>query len=154
MFKEFGFAGFLEQFFGSHQGGQMFGDSVQRRGPGVRCAVLLRQLDFFPVGPDLVHIFHLDVAKDVRMAAHEFVGEMPRDVFEVKRAALARQLAMEHDLKKQVAQFFRHLVIVAGFDGVEQFIDFLDGVKAERAMILFAVPGAALRRAQLGRDLQ
>ena len=70
---------------------------------------------------------------------------MPRHVFEIKRAALARQLAMENDLQKQIAQFLRHLLIVAGFDGVDQFIDFLDGVKAKGTVVLFAVPGAALR---------
>ena len=95
------------------------------------CAVLFRRLDLLPVGPDLIDILHLDIAENMRMAAYQLVRDLPRHALEIERAALARQLAMKNHLQEQVAQFFRHFVVVAAVDGVDQFIDFLDGVKAQ-----------------------
>lgn len=79
---------------------------------------------------------------------------MPRDFLEIKRAALAGQLAVKNHLQQQVAQFLRHLVIVARLDGVNQFIHLLDGVTAQRHVVLLAIPGATRGRTQAGHDLQ
>ena len=105
--------------------------------------MLLGALDFLPIGPDLVHILDLQISKHMRMAANQFIGDVAGHFFKIKRASLAGKLAMKDDLKQKVPEFLGHFVVVAGFDGIEQFIDLLDCVPAQREMVLFAVPGAA-----------
>ena len=81
----------------------MFWNPVERGGAFVARALLLGVFDLLPVGPDFVHVLDLGVTEDVRMAADEFVHEMPRDLFEIKRAPFLRHLAMENDLQQQIA---------------------------------------------------
>ena len=61
---------------------------------------------------------------------------------------------MENHLQQQIAQFLGHLVVVARLDGVNQFIDLLNRVAAQRLMVLLAVPRTARRRAQPGHDFE
>ncbi len=100
--------------------------------PRVFRPVLLGLFDFFPVRPDFVHVFDFRRAEDMRMAADQFIHEMPRDFFKIKRAAFARELAMKNHLQQQIAQFLGHLDVVARLNGVNQFIDFLNRVAAQR----------------------
>ena len=116
--------------------------------------MLFRALDFFPVSPDLIDVFDFYIAKHMRMAANQLVGDVPGDVLEIERAAFLRQLTMENDLQQQIAKFLFQLVIVTGFDRVEQFIDFLHRVPPQRAMILLAIPRAAFGRTQLRHDIE
>ena len=132
----------------------MFWDAVQGGRARMAGAVLFGGFDFFPVGPDFVHVFDFEVAEDMRMAANEFFGDAPGYLLEIKRAALAGQLAVENHLQQQIAQFLGHFLIVARLDRVHQFVDFLDGVKAEGHVVLLAVPGAALRGTEPGHDSQ
>ena len=67
-------------------------------------------------------------------------------------AALPRHLRVEDDLQQEVAEFLDHLVVVAGLDGVHQFINLFDGVMAQGDVILFPIPRAALGRTQGGHD--
>ena len=90
--------------------------------------LLLGVLDFLPVRPDFVHALDFGLPKDMRMPAHELFHDQPADLFEIKRAAFARQLAVEDDLQQQIAEFLGHFVVVLRLDGVNQFIDLLDGV--------------------------
>ena len=68
--------------------------------------------------------------------------------------------AARHHVVEPIAQLLSQTVHCrapiqsAGFNGVEQFIHFLHRVPAQRAMILLAVPGTALRRTQLCHDLE
>ena len=116
------------------------------------CSVLLRAFDLLPVRPHLVHVLDLHISKDMRMAANQFVRDMAGDFLEIKRAPLGRELAVKHDLEQQIAEFLRQFMIVTGLDGIEQLINFLDRVPAQRKMVLLAVPRAALRRAQPRHD--
>ena len=141
-------ARFLDQFFGVKQGGKMPGDSVEYGRAFVARPLLLRVLDLFPVRPDLIDILHFHIAEDMRMAPNEFVRDMTGDFFEVERTAFLRELAVENDLQQEIAQLLRHFVIVFGFNGIKQLIDFLHRVKAQRHVILLAVPGTAIRRTQ------
>lgn len=117
-------------------------------------AVLLGALDSLPVDPDLVDVPDRDVPEDVRMTPHQFVGEPLADGVEVEYTAFPGQLGVKDDLKQQVAQFLRQFVIIPGLDGVEEFVDFLDGMPAQGLVILLAVPGAALRGAERRHDLE
>src|ERR1035437_10355533 len=132
----------------------MFRNSVQRGMARVFGAVFFRLLDFFPVRPDFVHVFDFGFAENVRMAADQFINEMPRDLFKIKRAALVRQLAVENYLQQQIAQFLGHLNVVARLDGVNQFINFLNRVAAQRQVRLLAVPRTARGRTQPRHDFE
>src|ERR1017187_1989462 len=149
-----GLARFLHQFFGAEQGGQVFRNAVERGMARVPRPVLFRALDFLPVRPNLVHVFDFRRPKNVRMTADEFFHEHAADFLEIKRAALARELAVENHLQQQIAEFLGHLVIVARLDGVNQFINLLDGMAAQRHVALLAVPRTARGRAQPRHDLQ
>ena len=132
----------------------MFGNAVQRRRASVPRALLLGAFDLLPVGPDLVDILDAHITEHMRMAADQFVGDVTRHLVEIERAAFAAQLAMEDDLQQQIAEFLGQFMIIARFDGIDQFVDFFDRMPAQRTMILFPVPGAAVRRAQLGHHFQ
>ena len=93
--------------------------------------VLLGPLDLLPVRPDLVHVLDAEFAEDVRMPADQLVSDAAGDFLEIKRAAFPGQLAVEHDLQEQIAQFLFQFVVVPGFDGVEQLIDLLDRMPAQ-----------------------
>ncbi len=124
---------FFTSFAGSQQGRQMLRDAVQGGRPRVPGPVLLGPLDLLPVRPDLVHVLDLEVAEHVRMPADQLVGDVAGDLLEVKSAAFPGQLAVEHDLQEQIAQFLLQFVVVPGFDGVQQLIDLLDRVPAQRS---------------------
>src|ERR1043166_2161002 len=130
------------------------GDAGQGRGAGVPGAVLFGLFDLLPLRPDGIDGFGFGVAKDVRVAADELLDDVPGDFFKIKRAAFARELAMEDDLQEQVAKFLQHFVIVSGLDGVNQFVNLLDGMEAQAHMILLPVPRTTRRRAQPGHDAQ
>ena len=153
-FEEFGFARFFNEFFGVEKGGQVFGNSVEGAGAFVFGTGFFGFLDFLPLGPNFIDGFGVGFAEDVGMAAQKFVGDVPRDGVEIEGAAFVGELAMEDDLEQKIAEFFGHFVVVAGFDGVHQFIDFLDGVEAEAHVILFAIPRAAGRGTKARHDFE
>ena len=78
--------------------------------------------------------------------------EQAADLFKIKRAAFARQLAMKNNLQQQITEFLGHLVVVARLDGVNQFIDLLDGVAPQRHVALLAVPRTTRGRAEPSHD--
>ena len=55
--------------------------------------------------------------------------------------------AVEH-IVNAIAEFLGHLVVIARVNGIYQLINFLDGVLAEREMILLTIPRAAVGGAQ------
>jgi hypothetical protein len=127
---EAGFSGFLDEFFDAEEGGQVSGNAVEGGGAFVACAGFLGFLDAVPLGPDGLGGAGLGGAEDVRVSADEFLVERAADVVEIESAAFLGQLGMEYDLEEEVAEFFGEQGVVAGFDGIEQFVDFFDGVVA------------------------
>src|SRR5438105_4863743 len=79
---------------------------------------------------------------------------MPRDRIEIEGTAFFAELAMEHDLQEKIAEFLDQLEIVAGLNGIQQFIHFLDGVPAEGEVILLAVPRATGGRTKPSHDFE
>ena len=61
---------------------------------------------------------------------------------------------MEHDLKQQIPKFLEHFLVVPGFDCIEQLVNFLDGVKTNALMVLFAVPWTTVWCPQGCHDFQ
>jgi len=64
------------------------------------------------------------------MTANEFRRDMTSDGVEVKRTAFLAQLTMKYDLEQHIAQFLNHLLVIPGFDSIQQFINFFDSVPA------------------------
>src|SRR5205814_8832145 len=56
-------------------------------------------------------------------------------------------------LQQQVAQLIRQAFPITGVDGVQDLIGLFEQVRLDGVEILFAIPGAAARRPQLGHDL-
>src|SRR5438477_558300 len=81
-----------------------------------------------------------ELAEYVWVAANEFFSDMASDFFEIECAALLCQLTVEHHLEQQITQLLGHLLIVAGLNRIDQFIDLLDGMPAQRFVVLLAVP--------------
>jgi ABC-type polar amino acid transport system ATPase subunit len=117
--------------FGAQQGGQMFGNAVERGMARVPRAVFSARLIF----SQFAQTSSTSLTLVCRKRADGGGSVCPRDaadLFKIKRAAFARELAVENHLQQQIAQFLGHLVVVARLDGVNQFIDLLDGVAAQR----------------------
>ena len=115
-------------------------------------SVLFRALDLFPIRPDFVNIFDLCFSEDVRMAANEFFDKHPANTVKIERLSFARQLTVENDLQQQIAELLGHFVVVTCLDGVNQFINFLNGVAAQGHVRLLTVPWATGRGTQPGHD--
>src|SRR5881396_2619225 len=118
------------------------------------CAPLFGLLNPFPLCPHRLDGLRIGLAEDMWVAPDQLFHDPLRHDCKIEGASFPRQLAMENNLEQQVAQFLGHLVVVRSFDGVQQFVHFLDGVITERAMILFAVPRTAGRRTEPGHDGQ
>lgn len=146
------FARFFDELFGMHQRGQMFWNSIERAPAFAFGAGFFGFFNFLPLRPNFIDGFGVAFAKHVWMAANEFFGNVSGNVIEIKRAALAGELAVKDDLKEKVPKFFEHFVIVGGFDGIDEFVNLFDGVKTQRHVILLAVPGAAGGRAEAGHN--
>jgi hypothetical protein len=96
--------------------------------------------------------FGFDVAEDVGVAANHFVVDFADDVVDGEAAIFGGDLGVEEDLEEEVAELFGEFGIVAGVEGVEDFVGFFDEVGAEGRMGLLAVPGAAAGGAKAGHD--
>ena len=108
--------------------------------------------DLFPVAEDVGGSFGADVAEDVGVAADHFVVNFADDVVDGEAALFGGDLRMEQDLEEEVAEFFGKFGVVAGVEGIEDFVGFFDEVGAEGGVRLFAIPGAATGGAEAGHD--
>src|SRR5262245_60274253 len=114
------------------------------------CSMLFGFLYFLPVGPNLVHILNFDVSKHVRMPTDQLGCDMPRHAIEIEGPAFSGELTMKYHLEQQISQFLLELVVVVGFDRVEEFVNFLHRMPAQRSVVLLPIPGAACGRTQPG----
>jgi hypothetical protein len=106
----------------------------------------------FPVAEDLGGGFGFDFAEDVRVAANHFVVNFADDVVDGEAVLFSGDLRVEEDLKEEVAEFLGEFGVVAGVEGVEDFVGLLDEVGAEGGVGLFAVPGAAAGDTETGHE--
>ena len=108
--------------------------------------------DDFPVAEDLSGVFGALFSEDVGMAANHFLIDFADDVGDGEAAFFVGDLGMEKDLEEQVAELFGELGVIGGLERVEDFVGFLDKIRAKSGVSLFAVPGAAPGRAQTRHD--
>ena len=52
------------------------------------------------------------------MPPDQLINDMPCHRLEIKGAAFPGQLAMKNHLQQQIAQLFRHLLVISGLNGV------------------------------------
>lgn len=115
---------------------------------------LLALLDDFPLLEHLVAGLEFLAAKDVGVPVDQFVGDGTGNVVEVETVGFAGELGVEDDLQQQVAEFLAQGGMVAGLDGVQDFVGFLDQIVAQRPVGLFAVPRATVGAAEALHDLE
>ena len=58
------------------------------------------------------------------------------------------QVAVKHDVVQNIAKLFKNLVTIAGFDGMNKFVDLFNEVLDQLLMSLLGVPWAAARAAK------
>ena len=61
-------------------------------------ALFFGAFDFFPIRPNLIYVFDVGVAENMRMSPNQFIRDVTRDVVKIESTALVSQLAMENDL--------------------------------------------------------
>ncbi len=91
------------------------------------------------------------LAEDVRVTAHHLGMDRVHHVVNRELAALARDLGVKDDLKKQIAQLAAQLsgaAFACRLDGLEGFVGLFQKHRRERRVSLLAIPRAAIGRAQ------
>ena len=117
-------------------------------------AVLLLALDALPLreklatGRDLRSREHMGVAPD------ELFVQAARDVVRVERPLLPRELRVQRDLQKKVAQLVAETRRIARVESGERLVGLLQKVRAQRDVRLLAVPGAPVGCAKPFDDAQ
>lgn len=99
------------------------------------------QLEFLPVLEDFVGRADGSVAEHVRMAIDQFGVQGIADVGDVKRAFFLSDLGVEKYMEQDVAEFLADVGVVFVYKGVAKLIDFLYGVRTQRFVGLFGIPG-------------
>lgn len=132
---------------GGEEGRQTLGELIGERSGRLRGA--LGGFDAVPGAANLFGVARLSVREDVWMAAHEFADQRPGHVVEVEGPFFSADLRLEDDLQQQIAKLVPVALGIPRFDGFDDLVDLLDGVRQERMQILRPVPRAALWTAQL-----
>ena len=115
--------------------------------------MLFGAFDLLPIDPDLIHILNGQISKDMRMSPNQLRGDMTYDCIEIKGPTLFAQLAMKNHLQQKIAQFLCYFMVVLGFYGVEQLINFFDRMPTEGHVILLSIPGAAVWRPETSHQI-
>src|SRR5580704_19499904 len=84
------------------------------------------------------------------MSADHLVMNAGDDVGNVECTGFSRQVGMKQDLQQEIAEFLRQVLRTSLFDGIEDFVGFLDQIGSECRGGLLAVPGTAARGAEAG----
>src|SRR6185436_7626143 len=101
----------------------------------------------------LLGVVGLDVAEDVRVAAHQLLVDGRHRVIDVERSLFARDLGDEDGLQQEVAELLAEVEAVVAVDGVDDLVRLLDDERLQRRQRLLAVPRTAVRPAQLRHEL-
>jgi hypothetical protein len=80
----------------------------------------------FPVPEDFGGGFGAGGAEDVGVAADHFVVDFADDIVDGEAALFGGDLGVEENLEEEVAEFFGEFGVVAGVEGVEDFVGFFD----------------------------
>src|SRR5262249_10248498 len=87
-------------------------------------------------------------AEDMRVPSHELRAEPFHHLVNTKSLFFFGKAAIENYLEKKVAQLFFEPAVVAGVDGVNHLVRFLQEQALNGIVVLGAVPWAALGAAQ------
>ena len=116
-------------------------------------AFLFFALDCFPLSQDAVGVANFLLAEDMRMSPNEFHGHFANDVVDLETIFFGGDLRVHDDDQQQIAEFFAKVFIVTRPQGTSDFINFFDQRRQERFVSLFAIPRAAVGRAELRDDV-
>ena len=110
-------------------------------------------LDGVPLREHCVGGGRAGLAKHMRMAADELLGESVRHLVEIKGSGLAGDLGVQHGLQQDVAEFIANLRGIAATDGLGHLVGLLNDMRDQRLMRLLHVPRTAAGRAQAMNDV-
>ena len=119
------------------------------RGFRPRVAALLR-LDFLPPRPHLAGRIERRLARlareDVRVAAHQLVGDALQRVGDREVAGLGLELRDKHRLEHEVAELLAERRVIVAVDRLEHLVGLLEHERLQRVDRLLAIPRAAVGR--------
>ena len=87
-------------------------------------------LDLAPVLDDFLRVLHLGIGKDVRVPVLHLFGNRAADIIDAKAAFARAQSRLKHDLEQDIAQLIAVLGGVVVIKRFEDFVRFLDQVRA------------------------
>lgn len=111
------------------------------------------RFDLFPASQDFFAIICGKLAKNMGMAALQFVADGSADIVKIEAAFFLRHLRVKHHLKQQVAQFAAQIVKILTRNRIQYFISFFKRIGRNTGKGLFFIPWATgLRVAQALHD--
>ena len=117
----------------------------------------LLRFDLLPPRPHLaggVERRFAGVAReDVRMPAHELVGDALERVGDREVPRFALELREEHRLEHEVAELLAERRVIVAVDRLEHLVGLLEHERLQRVDRLLAIPRTAVRSAQSGHDV-
>jgi hypothetical protein len=86
------------------------------------------------------------------MSSDQLFRNAAGEIVEGEPLFFRRDLGVKNDLQQKIAEFLAQIGIVARVDGGDDLVRFLEDIRAERPMRLFAIPWTSARPAQQGDD--
>ena len=134
---------------GTEDGGQAFAGAVEIR---FFLVAFFTAFDGVPLLKYGIRRSCVALRKDVRVTAHEFVGDSACDIVERVASGFLGEFAVKDHLQEQVAEFLHEVFVVLALDGVDRFVGLFDQIRNDRLVSLFRIPRAATGRAQAVHD--
>ena len=143
------FGGFFLELGGTQDGGQAFAGAVEE---GFYFVAFFAAFDGVPLLKYGIRRSCVALGEDMRVTAHEFVGNSSCDIVERVASGFLGEFAVKDHLQEQVAEFFHEVFVVLTLNGVDRFVGFFDEVRNERGVRLLRIPGAATGCAEAVHD--
>ena len=141
--------GFFLKLGSAKNGGQTLASTVEER---FFLVAFFSALDGVPLLKYGVRRSCVALSKDMRVAAHEFVGDPACDIVERVASGFLGEFAVKDHLQEQVAEFFQEVFVVFALNGVDRFVGLFDQVGNERTVSLLCIPWAATGCAEAVHD--
>jgi hypothetical protein len=76
------------------------------------------------------------------------------DVADIEAAGFTRNFRVKNNLEQEIAEFAHKVLRIAGIEGIEDFVCFLNQIAPKRVVRLLAIPGTSARgpQSRLQRD--
>ena len=110
--------------------------------------------DGIPVFQHLFGIIRLGRSKHMGVTNHQLAADAIHHIAEIEGILLFLNAGVKHHLHQHVAQLLLQQLGILPLDGLQRFMGLLQKIGANALVILFPVPGTALRGTQQAHDHQ